>query len=268
MTLKGTIFTDSYDSRLGTHASQQKNYDPKTGKNYAKTNGDAGSNHDVLAGGSLTMYGKCSPGPEGVMYTEGTALYISGGTAPLPQEIELETQTYKPPVPSKGVLDMPAVLKELKLTAGTYRYDSASLEAKAIITVSGEVDLYIDKDIYMAGQAVIVMEPGAKLNVYHGTGNVVIAGQGLVNKDQAPANFMFKSSTTGDIWLQGTSDFYGAIYAPASTCHPMGTSNTYGAVVGSRMFVEGTADFHYDEALGLIPGEKIQYKIKAWEQVR
>jgi hypothetical protein len=213
------------------------------------------------------MYGKCSPGPDGVMYTEGTSLFISGGSAPLPQEVELEKQTYNPPVASKGPLNM-AGAQTLTLTPGKYRYDSASMEAKAVITVKGEVDLYIDKDIYMAGQAVIVMESGAKLNLYHGAGNIVIAGQGLVNKDQAPQNFMLKSATTGNVYLQGTSDFYGAIYAPSSVAYPKGTSNTYGAIVGRKMFVEGTSDFHYDEALGLIPGEKVQYKIKAWEQKR
>jgi hypothetical protein len=219
------------------------------------------------------MFGKVSPGPEGSLYLSGDSLYIYGGTAPLPQEVELEYPPYTPPAMASKVLKMTGTTVE---TLGgsadpdkpaLYRYSTISMSG-GTIKVTGHVAMYVDGDFSMTSKACMDLAPGATLKLYHGSGALKLAGQGVVNHDQEPANFVVKSSTTGTVTLAGTSDFYGAIYAARANCSLMGTSDTYGAVVGSFLTCGGTADFHYDEALGLIPGERVKYTIKAWEQRR
>lgn len=266
VTLNGTIFTDSYDSAVGTYASQATNVHPVTGKTYAKANGDVGSNKDISANGTADIYGSAVPGPDGAVFFSG-GVFIAGSTTPNKDPVTLEPPVYAPPIPSGGAFKLPGGSPTL-LTAGQYRFDSLQMNASEVLKIQGEVDLYIDGDMLMAAQAAIEITPGAKLNVYHGTGNVQLAGNGLVNTSKVPRNFVLKSSTTGTVKLAGNADFYGGIYAPLAFVNPVGTSLTFGALVGKKIQNVGTADFHYDEDLARIRDPKITYIVRSWREIR
>jgi hypothetical protein len=149
-----------------------------------------------------------------------------------------------------------------------HRFDAIRLSSSKKITVNGDVELYVDGEIKMSASAEINVTPGSKLTMYHDSGDVTLSGHGLVNSSYLPTNFLLKSSTTGTVKVSGSSGFYGAVYAPDADVKITGNTDTYGAFVGSTVDFQGTADFHYDEALGELGGGTGDYIVKAWRQVQ
>ncbi len=265
----GTAMADSYDSDVGTYISQKVNVNATTGLLYAKANGDVGSNGNITASGTVDIYGKgtCGapdPGPPPVAYTttEVGGAFIDGDTSPAPEVVDLPVPVYTPTVASSGACN-----SNTTLNAGTHRFDSVQLMASKKLTINGDVTLYVDGEIKLSAMAEIEITPGAKLTLYHGSGDCDLSGHGLVNSSTIPANFIMHSSSTDVVKINGSSDFHGAVYAPAASVTVNGTSETFGAFVGNTMKFLGTSDFHYDEALGRIEVGTPVYAVKSWRQL-
>ena len=258
----GTVFTDSYDSTLGTYASQATQFDPKSGKMYALANGDLGSNGDITLRGTVTVMGDATPGPGHTVYGDTSGVY--GSTTPAPTATPIPTVTYTPPIGSSGALSGTTTL-----TAGVHRYDSVFLKSSDVLTATGDVTLYVDGNWSQTASASVVIAPGATLRVYHNGDTIKLTGAGVVNLDQNPAQFQLYSTAT-KVDIGGTSDFYGAIYAPSALISPGGTGVLYGSFVGSEVYISGTADFHYDEDLANLAESLTPSKVRilSWHFVK
>ena len=259
-------FTDSYDTRLGSYASQRVNVDPVTGVPYAHANGDIGANAGINASGAVTIIGDATPGP-GYNVTKGKSVYISGSTAPAPQPTVLPPVTYAPTTPSLGAYSLGGT-KTQTLTSGTYHYSTFRTSRFAVLTCTGNVTLYVDGNFEISGSSRLVVAAGAHVTINHGSGYWQVSGGGVANTGQNPKDFIVYSATTGHVENSGSSSFYGAIYAPASDLWLTGSSETYGSIVGGALHVTGTSNFHYDEALADLPGlAPPTYTIQSWREI-
>jgi hypothetical protein len=263
----GTVFTDSYDTDLGTYASQAVNTDVMTGVTYARPYGTLGSNGDIVLRGGVTVMGDATPGPGRTVTIIGSTVHVSGSTAPADQTTALPRFDYSPPIASAGDLSLSGA--NLTLTAGTYRYGSVQMSATSRITIQGDVDLYIDGNVSVTAQAMFDIAPGAKLKIHHGGGTFKVAGNGVLNQDKEPNRCVLYSRST-DVMMVGNSGLYAAIYAPDAVIDPGGTTDIFGSFVGSQIYVGGDAQFHYDEALARDPdlGFAGSYRIVSWRKVR
>ncbi|MHC4066924.1 MAG: DUF7305 domain-containing protein, partial [Planctomycetota bacterium] len=114
----------------------------------------------------------------------------------------------------------------LTLGAGTYFFDSMRFRAGATVTVTGPTTIYV-------------------------AGNIDAIGGGIVNATAKPANLTILCMGT-QVTLNGTSDFYGSVYAPNADMVLSGDSEYYGAVVGRYVDMRGNFQFHVDESLPLL----------------
>jgi hypothetical protein len=254
-----TLFVDSYDSDCGTYASQKTH--TMFGKSYANPKGHMGTNDDITLGGGY-YYGNMTPGPGGTL--TGSTTQVAGNTSSASSPRDMPSMTYSTTLVSGG-----AISAAKTINAGTYRYDSIILSgAGKTVTINGDVTLYIDGQIKTTGNGNINITAGSKLTIYQGpTGTIDLGGNAIINANNRATACMIYSASTLTVKVAGTSDFYGAIYAPDAVATQVGTSVVYGSVVGKTFNITGTCEMHYDEALSrLLPitTPTYTYNIIAW----
>ena len=251
---KGNVFTDSYESDAGTYASQATNVDPVTGALYAKPKGSLGSNGNITINGSVTILGDATPGPGKSVTISGGSAYVSGSTTPAPTVTALPVIEYPPGTTTATSF---TTSTDKTITAGTYHYHDFTAKANAEVSFQGDVTLYVDDVFDFSGQAQLIIEPGASLTVYHDGPSISLTGRGTLNQTGLPSSFKLYSRATS-VKFGGNSEFHGAVYAPRATIDPGGTTDIFGSFVGSRVIINGTANFHYDEMLSKAP-DSISY---------
>ena len=244
---KGTVFTDSYDSELGTYASQAKNYDETAGMYFAGEGGDLGSNRNIVLRGGVSVIGKATPGPGYAVKISGATVYVRGSTAAASKPSDLQPIEYSPPIAASGDFKHGAKTP-VKFDAGIYRFEDFEADGQGAVVFSGDVTLYIDDLFSIKGNGNILLTPDANVSIYHNGKDFKLTGNGMVNATQRPTKFKLFSAAT-NVKITGNSEFYGAVYAPKATIDPAGTSAIYGSFVGRLVDINGTADFHYDDAL-------------------
>lgn len=241
----GNVFTDSYDSDLGTYASQATHNHAVTGRTYAMTNGHLGSNRNIFIRGGVTVLGNATPGPGYTVQVSGGSSYIEGSTAPAMSPTVLPPVDYTPAIGSAGNYSTSG---DVAFSTGTYRYDQFSAGGTAKIRIQGDVILYVDDDLSFTAQAQLIIEAGGSLTVYHAGKDFSLTGGGMLNETLEPSKFRL-FSRADDVKFSGNSTFHGAVYAPSATIVPTGTTDIFGSFVGRQIDVGGTTNFHYDEAL-------------------
>lgn len=247
LVMGGNASIDSYDASAGTYASQVVG-------THAGNNGSMGSNSDIIASGGL-VHGNATPGP--AFQVLGDPTNVTGSTAPALEPYEFEEYNYNPSVASSGTYTGTHMLSN-----GSFRYDELKLVGNHTLTLSGDVDLYVDGSIAIGGNSQIVVLSGANVNVHHGSDTIKIAGTGIVNQSALPSNLTIFSATTDEVKVTGTSDFYGLLYAPDAEFRVQGTSNWFGAVIADRVSLTGTGDMHFDDSLQT-PGSDSSFSVQS-----
>lgn len=259
----GTSVSDSYRSSLGSYASQATNIDPISGRTYARSEGNIGSNGPINLNGTVAIFGNSTAGPGSTTTTTGRVT-VQGSTAPATTPVPLDPVVYAPDPPvSSGDIRM-AGSQTQNLTAGSYHISSLTMTANSTLNITGDVTLYVDGATNTAGQSVINVTATGKLTLIT-NGDISVAGGGVVNASQIPANLIVKSTTAGTVSMGGNSTLFTSIYAPAAAVDIRGTSALFGAAVGRTIFFNGTIDFHYDEDLGgLNAGSVYVFTPQSW----
>lgn len=259
--MSGGGVTDSFDSSIGSYASQAVNTD-SWGNTIALSNGDVGSNGDIKLTGGSAVNGDATPGP-GCSVSSSGGGGVTGSTAPNSQTedctpldltsmmstasstndngtIPALTDKGKDPFKTPGSLDLHLSGGDnIDLSAGTYYFTDVSLGGGSTITTSGKVTIYVD-------------------------GDYDISGGGLVNSGNATDLTVYVSGTQAK--LTGGSGTAGAIYAPNADVLISGGGEINGSVFGKTVKNSGGSDFHYDEALGK-KGPYLSAKIINWHEV-
>jgi hypothetical protein len=214
--------TDSYDPSLG----------PYGGANVFET-GDVRSNGNITLGGGAIVHGDAIPGPN-MTVTLGGGSSVTGLMTPATAPRQLW-----PAVIPSGAVQIPDIKlsggKAVTLTSGTYLLNSIDISG------SGEVD--IDTS-------------GGPVTLFV-TGKVRVGGHGIVNLSGDPENLAIVETGGADTSFNGSADFYGTVYAPASALSLSGGAQFYGGFVGASIDINSThGAIHYDKQLKttLTPG--------------
>lgn len=247
--LGGTYSIDSYDATLGSYASQLWG-------DHAGASGDVGSNGDIYASGG-TIFGDAVPGPGGQVLGDPSS--VTGSTSASSKPLVFEPFVYAPTIASIGELN-----SSVTLSTGAYRYDEVELDGGAALTITGDVEIYVDQDIEIGGNASIVVAPGATVVIHHGVGSITVQGTGIVNSDQLPASITIFSASTETIKFGGTADYFGLLYATEADFVAHGNADLYGVVIAETIDVWGSGMMHYDESLEIPNDEGRFYVISAY----
>ena len=224
---------DSYDSSVGTYASQLLG-------DYAG-NADVGSNGDITLFGSAQVYGNATPGPTGSVSNPSK---VTGSTAPAVAPVVLDPYFYAPPLPSMGAWTGAGTFG-----TGVYRYTTLDVSKGAVLTLSGDVVLYIDDKFTLSEGAAIVLSPGSTATIHHGANRFEVAGKGIINEDNIPNSLHIFSATTKKLELVGSSNFFGTVYAPDAGVLLAGGSGLFGSLQSRVIRTSGGSALHFDRAL-------------------
>ncbi|MCB9767973.1 MAG: hypothetical protein H6751_07490 [Candidatus Omnitrophica bacterium] len=260
--LGGTTVVDSFDSRDGFYGVGGNIY----------SNGDAGSNHDILLNGTPIIDGDASAGGSVVLVGNNAEITgeVEGGmtkidlppvntlvdaaklendNADIPQAVKSNGQLVDAFNPSTGELNVVSGAT-LTLPGGTqdnpkvYYLSSSNLGGNSNLIVDGHVVIFTD-------------------------GNLDWNGGTVVNNGGSgpPERLMIYSSGTldTDITINGGAGYAGVIYAPDAHITLTGGGDIYGAAVGGKVDVSGNGEFHYDEALGDV-GLIAFFEVNEWNE--
>ena len=266
LTLDGVTVTDSYDSRLGTYASQANSNDAHG--SYARTRGHIGSGEDIVANGSsIGVRGNAIPGVDAEVLESGSP-YILGDTYPRTQEVDL-------PDPSlAGFVDAVANNQNASISSG-YNASQMSLRLNGSQNVTLNGGTYFFTDVTVTGQARITVSGPVVIYV---TGEFDLGGGGIINAAGPPSNILLyahpyplpagNAPTRQEVRIHGGAEFSAAVYAPEVDVYMAGGIEYFGSVVGGRITTGGGFLFHYDEALGdLGGGGKVMLERLYWREL-
>ena len=280
----GSARTDSFDSSNPDYSTAGK-YDPAK----ARDGGDVASNGTVSTtfSGSATvsLYGHLETGPGGGYSLSGdasigdTAWHQAGKTGVesgwFRDDMNMETPDVEVPftagysTPAAGTVD--GASYAYVLGTGDYKLSQFILSISQKVIVTGDAVLYITDTMSMSGSAQIIIQPGARLQIYNAAKSGSISGGGVLNQTGNAAAFSYwglPSNTRLD--MSGTTGFIGVIYAPEADLNLSGGSSTSlvdftGACVCKTVNMSGSRSFHYDESLArLIRGK---FVVSAWNEI-
>lgn len=129
--------------------------------------------------------------------------------------------------------------------------------------------------IDLGGSSSATITSSGSLKVYT-NGDVTINGNGgFTNANGKPGSCIFYGTNSGtpgsqSITLTGNGQISASIFAPNANVTMKGGGSTgqiYGAIVANKVRMNGSTEFHYDEALGdLYPGNP--YGIEKWRELQ
>jgi hypothetical protein len=216
VTLTGNTRIDSYVASDGSYAAGQRSL------------ASVMSNGPISIGSNVTIAGSVRPGP-GYSAVGGT---VTGTRQPLSRTIDWPPATsdeYKSGYnngPISGMLTGPNLSissdETVVFPAGTYVIHNFSMTGKGKLHAAGKVRIYVTGSLQMGG--------------------------GSSTSTNRPGDLEIRVIGGGSVSFEGTSDFYGHVYAPQSNVELKGTSGYFGMFVGKTMNMVGTSDAHHDES--------------------
>jgi hypothetical protein len=253
MVIDSSVSTDSYDSRLGTYASQATRTD--TGGTYADPTGHVGSNNSITIRSSVRVRGDAKAGPGFATSVVGGSAYVAGSRAP-------STSPFDIPDPAlSDFQDAYATNDNARdVSSGTDRSWNNTTKS---ISVTGSSTLrlrggtYFFNNFLFDSNAVLQVDAPSKIYV---TGRFVFNSSSRINFSGRPEQLEFiahpyaltpgYTAPTEDITFTSSVQAAFTLYAPGRNVNIDSSLNFFGAIVGKRINANSSARIHYDRALG------------------
>jgi type II secretory pathway pseudopilin PulG len=172
------------------------------------------------------------------------------------------------------------------LTGSTYYYyvSSMSLNASKTLEVgvggAVKVVMVFSSNVSMGGNSQIIIHPGSSLTIY-AAGDFEMGGlagiqNGTTTNPSNPVNFTLLGTRTeaqivaGQSMqvfnVRGTGYLSAVIFAPNANLTVNGTGDTYGSLVGNRVDMVGSGNFHQDLSLANIRTSGM-WKMLKWREL-
>ena len=269
-----TIRTDSYDSTDPQHNTTGR-YDStkaKDGGDIATSSSDPGA----LDVGNSNIHGKVSTGPDstpkvGANGAVGSETWHDAGNTGIEpgwssDDCKAELESVEAPfsigfIPLGGISG--GVLYNAILYSGDYRV--SALGGKVLVV--GDARVLVTDKVQFTGDDLIRIAPGATLALYVAAKDANISGNGVVNESGIATAFSYYGLPSNEsLSLGGNSSFAGLIYAPDAEVTLNGNTDVSGAIFCREATLNGTINFHYDEAFKN-PGGLDRYVIASWQEL-
>ncbi len=149
------------------------------------------------------------------------------------------------------------------------KYDEIDLKNSGVVTVNGDVQLYIVGDVTLGNSASVDVENGASLVMYIGGNFEGKNGSALNNKNQQPSQLkIYGLDGCRSMLLKNSSELYGAIYAPNADIILYNSAAIYGSLVGNTIEQKNSAPFYYDASLRdvSVDDEMVHFVVGKWRE--
>jgi len=270
VSLDSSVKVDSYNSTLGTYASQVSG----SGLNaHALAHGNTGSNGNISAGSATNVWGNATPGPgHSVTLHEAT---VSGSTAPA------TAQVVYPPINVPTYFNYGALIVSANTTipTGNRTYTNLRVKNNKTLTITGPADIVISN---------LTMDSNSWITINDANGPVTLtiidnlkldSNSNLYPISKNPANLRINmlSDNVADpevvvqldtINISSNSTIYGCVYAPEARIVLDSNFSLYGALMARSLDLDSNCNFHFDENLltAMMSGSST-YEMVSWREV-
>lgn len=218
------VLLDSYDSSLGTYASQTPGQDADIGTN--DTHDKSIRLRELAGGGEVIVKGQIQADEEDAVDIEGDVT-ITG-------DPDVVDQTALPD--TLPAVDAPDICDDAQ---------DLLIRNAETLTLTEANSPYCYKKLTMRNSASVVVQ--GNVVVYANTFKAVDDAQ--INAAGKPTQLVLQLTDHTKVMLKHNVRFSGGIYAPASQVKLKDDVVFYGAVVGKRIKAKHNAKVHYDKAL-------------------
>lgn len=272
-TMSSNAQVDSYNSSLGSYASQDVNGSGSS--SYALTNGNVGSNANVSMDQNAKVWGDLVPGPGGTSTVLGNAV-VTGTTTSSPTKVEMPAIDL-PSIPSSGSLTVPKN-GSLSVGSGDTHFDTFVISSGSTVEVEGPATLVFESFEIGSGAEFVVDATNGEVEIY-------VVGDFVMNSNTLIASTTY---TPADVEINLLSDnvidpglevdldevdfdsnakLYGTIYAPSAAIEINSNFELFGSLVARSVHLDSNAKIHFDEALlDVSEDEEITFEVVAWRQ--
>jgi hypothetical protein len=245
--LNSNAFVDSYDSAYGAYDSQVQG-----GNDFARENGDIGSNADIRLRANTTIHGDCQPGPGHVVDDAAPNIYVSGTMESLLEPIDMPAIDV-PTISSSGSI---AGNSSVTLGPGDVHYDSIVMNGGTTLTVRGPARFVVDDLLMKSNSGLTFDTSGGPIQLY-ATADFELESNSTVTtlSNSALDVTLFLSGDNMSpghpdaIQLGANSSFIGAIYAPNARFSLASNFDIYGSIMAGFLDLSSFGEIHFDEAL-------------------
>jgi hypothetical protein len=244
---------DSYNSTLGTYASQAVN---GSGANqYALANGDIGSNGDIGLDQNAKVWGDAIAGPSHTTTVLGNAV-VTGTTIPSTQQIQFPVIN----VPSYPPLGNRTISSNTTLPTGNYNFGSLTVNSSKTLTINGPANIVCSNLQLKSNSGVVVNAIGGLVTFYVIDNFILNQNTTIASTTFAPADIRINLLSDNvinpevnvqidDVEFLSNSAVYGTILAPNARVVLNSNFQMFGALMARSLDVHSNARFHFDENL-------------------
>jgi hypothetical protein len=263
LNLSSQAKVDSYDSSLGSYASQNVN---GSGSNsYAMSNGNVGSNGDISLSQNSLVFGNAQAGPGDSTTVQGNAA-VSGTTSPM-----LTSITWPPvTLPVNSQSGNTPINSNTTITTGTHAYGSTTISGNVQVNVTGPATLVFDSLVLRSGSSIVVDESNGPVNIYV-VNNIVMNSNTTIHAvDYKPSAIIMNLLSDNifdptvqvnldNVTFDSNSTLYGTVYAPTAAVVIDSNFQVYGGIIAKRVDLRSNSRVHFDQALTRItaPGQAL-----------
>lgn len=263
---------DSYDSTLGTYASQTPGFSAIISSDSTATNSATVQLTNAQIKGYVATR---STGP-----SFSTNARLVGPTTPGTTKIDtsrISTSPYQPQFEEVLPTGAGLILPTGTATIGTpgapvptlYYATNVALSQTQVLTVSGPVVLVVSGDLSITNTARILITATGSLRI-HVAGDLTINGNGIQNDTLLPKNLVIISTSNPyDTYGMSTNTpFYGVLYTPVSSLTVGNSQAIYGAIVAKAVTFNASPAIHYDISLRntVLPGFDTPFAVSDWRE--
>lgn len=152
------------------------------------------------------------------------------------------------------------------------KFDKINLSVNQIVTIDGDVDIYVTGDIILGNDSQIqinAINPNSSLTIYIG-GNYEEKQGAAINNLTAEAKrlSMYGLENCVKVDIKNSGLFYGTIYAPNADVNLFNSMEMTGAVVSKSFSQKATGIFHYDADLRTIAADQLglHFVVNFWSE--
>ena len=255
LTMDSNSRVDSYDSTLGTYASQQVNGSGSSA--YALTNGHVGSNGDIDMSQNSSVQGNAVPGPTSSATIVGNA-YVTGSTTPNTGTVALPALN----VPSFGTAGDVNYTKNnpIVLASGDYEFDDMYLGSQAVLTIHGPARVVVDNLELRSNSQIVVDGSAGPVEFFVRDDFVMNSNTQIASTTLSPLDIAINLESDNiinptqnvqlsEVTFESNSSIYGTLFAPNASVNVDSNFELVGAVVARQVHLDSWSRIHFDEAL-------------------
>jgi len=262
---------DSYDSTLGTYASQAVNGSGNS--QHASTNGDSGSNGDITMDVNGTIWGDAIAGPGHATTILGNAV-VTGTTTPATALVTLPVINV-PSYPSSGAL---TVSSNQTLASGNYNFTTLKVNSSKTLTITGPANI-VCTNLELRSNSSLLVDPTGGLVTFYVIDDFILNSNAQMRPtNSVPANLRINllsdnvinpevSVQLDEVVLDSNTQVHGCILAPNAQVVIDSNFQMFGSLMARSVDLHSNARFHFDEALMNATANGIPtYETIAWRE--